>query len=140
MASQVANNFRVLLAQGQPDFSTDVFKMILVAANFVFNPDIHDLYSDVSASELADGFGYTIGGALLSGVVVQQDDVNNVASITWANVSWTAAGGDIGPTSGAIIYDETLINSPIVGFIDFGATYTEVDGGVATIINITVTI
>ena len=140
MSSQVSNNFRMLLAGGVPDFNLDVFKIILLGSGFVFNPDTNDLYTDVSPSELATLNGYTAGGATLSGISVLQDDVNDRASITWNNISWTATGGDIGPTVGAIIYDDTVVDDPIVGFIDFSAEYTEADGGIATITNITVTI
>ncbi len=140
MSSQVSNNFRILLAGGVPDFNLDTFKIILMSDTFVFNPDSHDIYTDVSASELATANGYTAGGVILSGVAVVQDDVNDRASITWANVSWTASGGDIGPTSGAIIYDSTVVDSPLVGYIDFGGSFTESDGGIATITNVTVTI
>lgn len=140
MASQAANNFRMLLAAGSVNFSSDVFKIILMRSGFTFNPDSHDLYADVSASELAAGYGYTTGGNTLAGVSVDQDDVNDRCLITWNNTSWTASGGDVGPVVGAIIYDDTLAGDPIVGFIDFSGEYTEADGGMATIANISVVI
>jgi predicted porin len=140
MASEVANNFRVELASGNIDFSSDTFKIILMGTGFVFDPDTHDLYADVSASELSTAYGYTAGGATLGGVAVTQNDVDDQVDITWNNISWTASGGDIGPTCGAIIYDDTATGDVIVGFIDFAADYTESDGGVATITNITVVI
>jgi len=140
MATQVANNFRMLLAAGGPNFSSDVFKIILMQEGFVFDPDTHDLYADVSASEQANGFGYTTGGATLTGVAVTQNDTDNRADITWASASWTAAGGDVGPVCGAIIYDDTLTSDPIVGFIDFNGSYTEADGGTASIANIKIRI
>jgi len=143
MASKVSNNFRVLLATKVVDFSADTFKIILMAEGFVFNSDTHDLYADVSASEVANGFGYTTGGNTLGGVTVTQNDTDDRVYITCNNTSWTAAAGDIGPACGAIIYDDTLIApnaDAIVGFIDFLGSYTEPDGGIATIANIKVTI
>lgn len=143
MASKGANNFRKLMAGGVPDFNTDVFKIILMQEGFVFNPDTHALLADVDASELANGFGYTTGGATLAGVVVTQNDIDDRVDITWNNVSWTANAGDIGPVCGAIIYDSTLTApnlNAIVGFIDFGGAFTEPDGGIATIANIKVRI
>lgn len=140
MASQAANNFRMLMAAGTPNFSSDTFKIMLMAAGFTFNPATHDLLADVSASEVAAGYGYTTGGNTLAGVTVTQDDVNNRALVTWNNTSWTASGGDVGPVCGAIIYDDTLASDPIVGFIDFEGEYTEADGGMATIANISVVI
>lgn len=143
MATALANNFRVLLANKGVNFTSDVFKIILMADGFVFNKATHDKYADVSASELSTGNGYTAGGETLTGVSVTQDDVNNVCLITWNNISWTATSGDIGPACGAIIYDDTVTTpdaDPIVGFIDFSGTYTEPDGGIAVIANIKIKI
>jgi len=140
MASRVSNNFRLLLATKIVDFSADTFKIILMQEGFVFNPDAHDLYANVSASEVANGFGYTTGGNTLAGVAVTQNDTDDRVYVTWNNTSWTAAAGDIGPACGAIIYDDTVADDPIVGFIDFLGSYTEPDGGIATIANIKVTI
>jgi hypothetical protein len=139
MPTQFSNNFRVLLAKKIIDFSNDVFKIILMKEGFIFNPDTHDLYADVSASEQGNGLGYTAGGATLSGVAVTQNDTDDCAYITWSNPSWTANGGDVGPICGAIIYDDTLVApnaDAIIGFIDFNGSYTEADGGTATIANI----
>jgi len=116
MASRVSNNFRLLLATKVVDFANDTFKIILMQEGFVFNPDTHDLLANVSASE------------------------DDRVYVTWSNTSWTAAAGDIGPACGAIIYDDTVVNDPLVGFIDFLGSYTEPDGGIATIANIKVSI
>ena len=140
MASRVSNNFRLLLATKIVDFANDTFKIILMQEGFVFNPDTHDLLANVSASEVANGFGYTTGGNTLAGVAVTQNDTDDRVYVTWNNTSWTAAAGDIGPACGAIIYDDTVTDDPIVGFIDFLGSYTEPDGGIATIANIKVTI
>lgn len=138
MSSQTANNFRLLLAQGEIDFSSDVFKIILMAEGFTFDPDSHDLYADVASYELAAGYGYTTGGLTLTGVVIAQDDINDRVNISWNNAGWTATGDDVGPVCGAIIYDDTVTGDPVVGFIDFGGSYTQADGGQATIANIAV--
>ena len=140
MASRVSNNFRLLLATKIVDFANDTFKIILMQEGFVFNPDTHDLLANVSASEVANGFGYLTGGNTLAGVAVTQNDTDDRVYVTWNNTSWTAAAGDIGPACGAIIYDDTVVNDPLVGFIDFLGSYTEPDGGIATIANIKVTI
>ena len=140
MAGTIANNFRVLLAQGSVDFDADIFKAIAMKEGFIFNKATHDLYADVSASEQGTGFGYTAGGATLSGVAIAQNDTDNRADITWNNITWTASGGDVGPLAGVIIYDDTIANDPIVGYIDFGGSYTVADGGTATIANVRIRI
>jgi hypothetical protein len=141
MAGTVANKARFELSNGRIDFATDTFKIILMASGFIFDPDTHHGYADVSASELAAGNGYTTGGNTLSGVSVTEDDTADRTKVTWANTTWTATGGDIGPTPGAIIYDDTATApqaDTLIGYIDFGTEATQFDGGVATIANITV--
>lgn len=102
-------------------------------SGFIFDPDAHALYADVVADELATNFGYTQFTKALAGVAIDEDDLNNRSNVTWNPVSWTAGGGAIGPTCGAIIIDDTAPNDPVVGFIDFLADYTQADGGVATL-------
>ena len=143
MTTEAANKLKYALATKQIDFSADTFKIILMATGFTFNKDTHHGYADVSASELANGNGYSTGGNTLAGVAVTEDDVDNRTEISWNNTSWTASGGAIGPSPGAIIYDDTPTSpqaDPVVGYIDFGGEQTQADGGVATIANVEVRI
>jgi len=136
MASTASNKVKYLLATKIISFSADSFKIILMATGFTFNKDTHHVYADVLASELPTGFGYTQGTKVLAGVAVTEDDTDDRTEVTWTNAAWTAAGGSIGPTPGAIIYDDTVaapVVDPIVGYIDFGGDQTQVDGGIATI-------
>ena len=141
MATSASNKIKYLLATGVIDFSNDTFKIILMQSGFTFNKDTHHGYADVSASELPTGNGYTAGGATLSGVAVTEDDTDDRTEITWNNASWTASTGAIGPSPGAIIYDDTVTTptaDPIVGYIDFGGDQTQADGGTATVSGIEV--
>ena len=143
MATTVANKIKYMLALKKIDFSADSFKIILMASGFTFNKDTHAGYADVSGSELPTANGYTVNTKTLAGVAVTQDDTDDRTNITWSNVTWTASGGPIGPTPGAIIFDDTPTTptaDPIVGYIDFGGDQTQADGGVATIANIEVRI
>lgn len=133
MAGTIANNFKVLIANGSVDFDGDTFKAIAMQYGFVFSRTTHDLYADVSAYELSTGYGYTAGGVTLTGVAITQNDTDGTSDITWNNITWTASGGDVGPIAGAILYDDTVTGDPIVGYIDFGGSYSVADGGTATI-------
>lgn len=138
MNATLSNKFRYLLSQKVIDFSNDTFKIILMGSGFTFDRVNHAGYADVSASELSTAYGYTAGGAALSGVSVVQNDTTNKCNITWNNVTWTASGGDIGPSPGAIIYDDTVTTptaKPIIEYIAFDSDQTEPDGGVATVAN-----
>lgn len=139
--TEAANKLKYALATKQIDFANDTFKIILMATGFTFNKDTHHGYADVSASELANGNGYSTGGNTLAGVAVTEDDVDDRTEVSWSNTSWSASGGAIGPSPGAIIFDDTPTTpqaDPIVGFIDFGGEQTQADGGVCTISNIEV--
>ena len=139
MASTASNKIKYLLAKKVIDFSADSFKIILMASGFTFNKDTHHGYADVSANELATGYGYTQNTKVLAGVTVTEDDTDDRTEVTWTNPTWTASGGSIGPTPGAIVFDDTVTTptaDPIVGYIDFGGEQTQVDGGIATISNV----
>jgi len=143
MASVLSNKIKFLLASKAIDFANDSFKIILMDTGFVFNKDTHHAYANISAYELATGNGYTQNTKTLAGVTVTEDDTDDRCEITWDNVQWTASGGSIGPTPGAIIFDDTVTTptaDPVVGYIDFGGEQTQVDGGVATIANVEVRI
>lgn len=140
MTTEASNKIKYLLATKAIDFANDTFKIILLQSGFTFNKDTHHHYADVSASELTTANGYTAGGNTLAGVAVTEDDTDDRAEITWNNSSWTASGGPIGPSPGAVIYDDTVTDDPIVGYIDFGGDQTQADGGVATISNVEVRI
>lgn len=147
MASQASNKLKFMLARKAIDFETDSFIIILMESGYVFNPDTDHGYADIKNSELATANGYIAGAKTLAGVTITEDNVNDRCSITWSNVVWTANGGSIGPSPGAIIFDDTVTANgtlwpadPIIGYIDFGGDQTQADGGTATISNIEVRI
>ncbi len=78
--------------------------------------------------ELAIGFGYTQDVKLTGVITLAEDDVNDRGDGTFPTVTWTAAGGSIGPTPGAIVYDDASPDNTILGYINFGAEETATDG------------
>lgn len=136
MASTVSNKCKYLLATKAIDFANDTFIIILMQSGFTFDKDAHEYYADVSSSELATANGYTVKTKSLAGVSVTEDDTDDRTEVKWSNATWTASGGVIGPTPGAIIIDDTVTDDPVIGYIDFGGNQTQADGGTATISNI----
>jgi len=119
----ISNRFKYEKGIGTIDFSSDTFKAILMVSGFTFDPDSHGTYSDVSGSEVANGNGYTSGGATLSvSSAWVQDNTGDQATITWSNVTWTASGGPIPDFDAAIIYDDSHANDVIVGCIALDST------------------
>lgn len=85
--------------------------------------------------ELAEGFGYLRNTKVLAGQALAEDDTDDRAELTADNIIWTAAGGSIGPTPGAILYSDTSADDTIIGYIDFGGEQTAPDGAQFTISN-----
>lgn len=124
----VPTHYRYLLKTKAIDESSDVFVIILMNPAFIFNTATHVNLAAVAASQLATGFGYTQNGKTLSGVTLIENRITGVASTTWADVSWTASGGIIGPAGAAIVYNNTVTEKPVVMCIDFGTEYTAPNG------------
>ena len=96
------------------------------------------MYSDISnfnadstvysnTNELASANGYTQNAKAVASGNIILNDTDNVAQYDVADITWTAAGGAIGPASGALIYDVTN-GSGLVYLMDFAAAKTA-DGG-----------
>jgi len=110
------------------DKANDVFKAILMNNTFTFDKDAHATLADVTASQLTTGNGYTQNDKTLTGVSVSEDDTNDRSATTWDNVTFTASGGDIGPTGAMIVYDDTTTDDTVVGCVDYGTDYTIANG------------
>jgi len=123
------NHFKYHLANKDVNLASDTLKMALMASGYTFNKDTAHGWSDVSASEYADtAHGYTAGGATISTHTITESDANDRAEIDLSTVSWTATGADIGPTPGAIIYDDSEAGDVVVCYLDFGGNQTAASG------------
>ncbi len=145
MANTVCNNFKGMLLEGHINGLTDSFKIILMQAGFVFDPDSDYTYADVSTSEVANGNGYTTGGQALTGVSIAINTAADTATISWNQAEWTVSGGTL-TASGAIIFDDSTTLAThghadaILSYIDFGDTQNAVAGQKLRIPNISITI
>lgn len=107
------------LGDGTFDLDTHTFKAVLttsaqaIDATFV-GSSTNCLYADLT-NEVANGNGYTTGGATLGSVTWNQ----SAGTITWdaADTAWTLTGGGI-TFKYLIIYDNTVSGDPLVGFVD----------------------
>lgn len=139
MATALSNKFKYEVSKAAVNLDTDSIKICLMASGYSFNKDTHHGYSDVSASELATGSGYTANTKTLANSTVTEDDTNDAAITTFDNVTWTASGGNIAAV-GAILYDDTHASDIVIGYIDFGGLQTTLDGGTFTISGITISL
>jgi len=107
---------------------TDTFRIILLDTTFTFDRDTHETEADIQSHELATGNGYTQGGQTLSGGALTRDDTDDEMNRDWSDVTWTASGGNLGPTRWCAIIDDTHANNIIMGCSDFEQDITVADG------------
>lgn len=96
----------------------DTYKVKLLTAA-TFNAT-HTTLTQTGGTEVANGNGYTTGGATLSNVTITTVTTND-AKFDADDVTWSATGGSI-TASYAILYNDTDTDDPPVAFIDFGAS------------------
>jgi hypothetical protein len=89
MASFVYNSALENAAKGAIDFDTDTFKMLLVTSSYSANKDTHEYRDDVT-NEVANGNGYTTGGATTA-CTVAKDNATDRVTITFAATNWTTS-------------------------------------------------
>ena len=128
VVSTLSNHYKYMLMDSKIDLSEDTLKIILMNTTFAFDKDAHATLASVTADQLATGDGYTQDTKALTNLVLAEDDVNDKGVMTCDDVSWTADGGDIGPSGAAIIYDDTTSDDTVIGCIDFGQDITATDG------------
>ena len=85
--------------------------------------------AEVNVTVLSDDEHATVGGyvqntKVLTGQVVSENDVDNCAYMTCANVTWTGAGPGFGPSPGALLFDDTVADKTIIGYLDFDGDQT----------------
>ena len=123
----LSNRFKYEQGLGTNDFSSDTYKIMLMAAGFSFDPDAHGTKADVAASEISSNGGYTEQTLAVNSAWVQ-DNTNDKGALTWNNVTWTASGAAFDNFRAAIIYNDTHASDIIVGCIDFETDLSVPDG------------
>jgi hypothetical protein len=113
------NQFKVGMASGQFNFSTDTFKMALYTGGASIGPTTA---AYTSASETS-GTGYTAGGEIVTVSVAPTtgpDPNNTIAYLSFNNVTWNPAAFTC---RGALIY-KVGGGNPTVCVLDFGGDKT----------------
>lgn len=102
------------LAVDLDDTTADRFKVMLVTSAYTPDFGTHDFKADVTNE--VTGTGYTAGGESLTSVTLTQSAGTitfDADDVTWASSTITARG--------AVVYDSSLLNEPLICYIDFGA-------------------
>lgn len=83
-------------------------------------------YSNIS--EIAQGNGYTTGGAAVTLTSSTQTGGTYSYIATCANPTWTASGGAIAQFRYVVLYDSTPANKYLIGWWDFGSEVNLANG------------
>lgn len=115
------NNFIEDIGKKRMDLSADTYKIVLVNG-YTFNAAHHS--KSQTSGELSTANGYTAGGGTLANITWGWDEGLTATKWDADDFTWDVdVTGDIGPATGAFIYNDT-ITSPtadrLVCYIDFG--------------------
>jgi hypothetical protein len=119
------NLFTDDLVKGVFNFGGDAFKIMLTNVAPIAT---NHLFADLS--EIAAGNGYAAGG---SPSAITLGNVGGTETVTAADVTFTGAGGSIGPFRYAVFYDSTPAGQNLVCWYDYGAPITINAGGTFTV-------
>ena len=106
----LSNHYKYQLMDGKIDLSADALKIILMNNTFAFDKDADATLANVAADQLATANGYIKNDKVLANLALTEDDVNDKGHFTCDDPSWTASGGDIGPTGAACVLDFSSIS------------------------------
>jgi hypothetical protein len=126
VSAKAYGNFVVKVLNKEVDWDTDTIKMMLCTSSYSPNQDTH-IYKSSVTNEVANGNGYTTGGATLTNKSITYDGATNVIKldaddVTWANATITARY--------AVMYDDTPATDaekPLICYIDFGADMSSIN-------------
>src|SRR5487761_1822937 len=100
MVNAWAHQAKSLAMQGSFNWSSDTIKLALMASAYSPAAPLTSVHwSDVSASELAAGSGYTTGGVTLSSKTITETEANSWAT-SWAASTAYVVGNIIRPSTG----------------------------------------
>src|ERR1700761_3677111 len=120
------NSFVSDLAQKIHNLNSDALKILLTAAAPTATNTVK-----ANLTEIAAGNGYAAGGAVAA--FVSGNDTSGTYRLILSPVSWTAAGGNIGPFEFAVLYNSTAASGNLIGWWDYGTAITLTNGNTFTI-------
>ena len=110
------------LIDGAHDFDAHVFKVMLTNTAPVNTNTVK-----ANITEITAGNGYTAGG---TATTITTSTTTGTAKATGTDVTFTAAGGSIGPFRYAVLYNDTQTTpaKPLVAWWDYGSAITLATG------------
>lgn len=120
-AVQIFSSFKEALAEKVHNLGSDTLKFALAdTAPILSNTQFSDLV------EISAGNGYTAGGTAVT--VTSSSQTGGTYALVLAACTFTASGGSIGPFRYVVLYNDTAANRELIGFVDYGVSYTLPNG------------
>lgn len=126
------------LANGQINWPTDTFKIILMQTTFsaAFNKDTMDSYNDVKAYELATANGYTVRGfPAIGSKTAASVAASHLTPLIGGPVSDTTGAGQTLTAYWAVLMKDSGVDTTswLVAALDFGGAVAASNTGLFTI-------
>ena len=113
---------------GNLNMTSDTLKLMLTNTAPVAT---NTTYSSISSNELANGSGYTTGGATISSPTSTNSSGTQTISGTVASPTWTGSGSGTASFRYVVWYDSTT--GQLMGWWDYGSSITLQSGQTFTV-------
>lgn len=125
---QVVDEFANFLGKKRDDLSSDTIK----AALCLTAPTKAGTQVLADVTQIAATGGYAV--VTLSSVTWAETGAGTgIWQFSSAAFSWTASGADFASARYVVIYDDTSTNKDVIGFADYGASFTLTNGNTFTV-------
>lgn len=109
------------IAEKVHNFDTDTLKIAL--SNTA--PNATDtLLSQIT--QISAGNGYTTGGFDTQNSTSRSGGTTSIVGVDY---TMAASGGSVGPYRYVVLYNDTATNDPLIGYWDYGTSYTLAEDG-----------
>jgi hypothetical protein len=117
----IFNSFKEAVAEKTHNLGSDSLKFMLTnIAPSLANTVKADL------TEIAAGNGYAAGGSVVT--VSSSAQTGGTYSLALADLTFTASGGSFADFRYIVLYNDTATSDELIGFLDYGASYTLTTG------------
>jgi flagellar capping protein FliD len=110
-------SFVELMAEKAHNLGSDVLKVMLTNSAPVATNTVK-----ANLTEISGGNGYTAGGETPS--ITSSAQTSGTYKLVLGDVTWTAAGGTIGPFRYWVLYNDTAANDELIGWWDYASSIT----------------
>jgi hypothetical protein len=120
VTAKLYGQFFNALANKEIDLNSDTIKVALCTSSYTPDQDTHNYYDDLT-NQVANGNGYTTGGATLASPTFTYTGASNVFKFDADDVTWSSSTIT---ARYAVVYDDTPATSgtkPLICYVDFGA-------------------